>query len=119
MTKDEYEKLYLANHRIEGYGLDVTQHVPCPFCAAPDWQEWPIASVTEAMEVDTKCGSCGRSARAIVTRSEGGVSVEMVQTGGPDPPDYLVPPPRRWSPPERVVTDLHRPTSAKEARPDG
>lgn len=34
---DEYNHRYSQNFRVTGFGLDVTNHFPCPFCAAPDW----------------------------------------------------------------------------------
>lgn len=103
-TLEAYNEVFNANTRVEGYFTDVCQHVPCPFCAQPDWQQLrPAAGVLpgdDRPNIDAqmaevrKCSNCGRSAKAIVTRTENGVSAEFVQTGGDPPPSYL-PPMRR------------------------
>jgi hypothetical protein len=89
-TRAEYDRRFAANQRLEGYGIgNVTQHMPCPFCAAPDFMVHHILDVEEVMSLGATCQECGRSLKAIFTRSEGTVHFELVQTGGDDAPDYL------------------------------
>jgi hypothetical protein len=92
---DEYLKRLNENTKMEGFGFEVTMTVPCPFCAAPDFQKYLILEVEEAMAKDTTCKECGRSAKAIYHRSPGSTSFEVVQTGGPDQPEWLKPKMRR------------------------
>lgn len=101
-TREEYEARFAANQVVDGFGLDVHMVTPCPFCAAPGWATWYPAgelagkpSIDAQMEQNQTCRECGRSARAIITRTAGGVSAEFVQTGGPPSPAWLDPPPRR------------------------
>jgi hypothetical protein len=94
----EFEALYLTNHQITGYGLDgVTQHFPCPFCAAPEWYVVPLSDFNQDSP-NLKCDDCGRSAQYQFARADGGAAMEIVQTGGDDPPDFLKPWPRRVKP---------------------
>lgn len=94
-SADEYRVRFHRNHRVEGYGMETTTVAPCPFCAAPDWQKWPIVTVAEAVGKEATCRECGRSAKALVKRDAHGVSFEFVQTGGPDQPEWLTPKMRR------------------------
>ncbi len=101
----EYQARFHANSQVGGYGLEVHQHMPCPFCAAPGWATWYIAgelagkpSLDDQMRAESTCSECGRSGKAIVIRDAHGVSAEFVQTGGDDPPTWLTPPPRRVTP---------------------
>jgi hypothetical protein len=92
---DEYTARFHQNQRIEGYGLDTTMVMPCPFCAAPDFMRWKILEVESAMHRGGTCKECGRSTKAIFQRSPSGVQFEIVQTGGPDQPEWLAPKMRR------------------------
>lgn len=94
MTKDEYERLVTANTKIEGYGLDVTMHLPCPFCAAPDFMLYKVIDANDALRAGAVCKSCGRGMKGIVQESSAETTIEMVQTCGNDPPEFL-PPMRR------------------------
>lgn len=87
---EEYNKRFHENSRVEGFGLDVAQIFPCPFCAAPNWMTAKIIEVEDVMQREHHCCECGRSARAIIDRHPGGVSFEIVQTGGPDQPDWML-----------------------------
>lgn len=101
-TLEEYNAKFMQGSEVTGYGMDVTQHLPCPFCAHPGFKELqPVAGIVDdrpnidaQMEAEATCENCGRSGRAVVTRDASGVSAEFVQTGGDDPPEYL-PPMRR------------------------
>jgi hypothetical protein len=101
-TKAEYERRYNANSRVEGFGLTTAQVVPCPFCGAPEWSRWVIAELAlndyKPMREERRCRECGRSARMEVRRDAGSLTSELVQTGGPDPAEYLRPWPRRDDP---------------------
>lgn len=96
---EEYNERFHKNNRTTGYGIgNVYCHVPCPFCAAPDWMSWEVLSVEDSMKVGAECKECGRSAKAIISRSKDGISFEIVQTGGPDQPVWLEPKMRRVTP---------------------
>lgn len=93
---EEYRRRFYKNYKIEGYGIgSVHCHYPCPFCAAPEFMVAEILETDKALERGGTCSECGRSARAIMSRTQGSVSFEMVQTGGDDPPDWLTPKMRR------------------------
>jgi hypothetical protein len=86
---DEYIERFHSNQRITGYGLATKTHYPCPFCAAPDWMVAWILETDTAIEKGATCNECGRSAKAIVKQTKGGVTFEFVQTGGDDRPEWL------------------------------
>jgi hypothetical protein len=94
MTQAEYERRFAANHRIEGFGVGVRQHMPCPFCAAADFMIVAILNPADAMARGATCRECHRSARFVFRGEPGAIAGEMVLTGGDDPPDFL-PPMRR------------------------
>jgi hypothetical protein len=92
----EYNRRFALNQEITGFGITgVEQHTPCPFCAAPDFMVHKILETEEAFSKGAECRECGRSAKALFDRSTGGVRFEIVQTGGPEQPDWLVPKMRR------------------------
>lgn len=91
MTKQEYEAKFAANQKITGYGVDVAMHMPCPACAEPDFVVYKILEIEEIMSKERVCTHCGVGMRAIFSHDNGGVSFEIVQTQGPDLPDYLPP----------------------------
>lgn len=101
----EYAERFNAAASVAGFGLDVHQIVPCPFCAAPGWAVWyPAGELAGKPDIDVQmsaektCRECGRSGRAVVDRrGPADVSAEFVQTGGDDPPPWMQPPPRRVS----------------------
>lgn len=87
----EYNSLYMANHRITGFGIEgVTQHFPCPFCADPDWLVVKIMDFGTSTD-PVKCSHCSRTARIEATEENGGKRIEIVQTAGDDPAPYLPP----------------------------
>lgn len=87
-----YTARFHANQRMTGFGIDVTVHVPCPFCSAPDWIVMKVIDTKEAMKTGASCEECGRSARAIFHVDQpGNAEFEVVQTGGSDAPDWLPP----------------------------
>lgn len=102
-----YAIAYRDNTVIKGFGADTATVFPCPFCAAPGWVEANIVDVKGAMARGGTCGECGRSARFVFSTtppedidgvawtSAGMITLELVQTGGDDPPAWLIPRPRR------------------------
>lgn len=96
LSAQAYIEKFHANQKIEGFGIDkVTIHVPCPFCAEPDFMLYTILEVEKALEAGATCKHCNRGSKAIIHRENGGMSFEMVQTCGDEPSDWLVPKMRR------------------------
>lgn len=93
-TLEEYQRLFVERTRYEGNGFDTTAISPCPFCCAAEHMRVRVLDSEAAFEKGASCVECGRSWRAVMDRSTGGLSFEIVQTGGPDPAPYL-PPMRR------------------------
>jgi hypothetical protein len=93
---NEYTERYARNNRIEGFGVHGTRVISaCPFCAAADWMSCKVIETREAMTNGAICKKCGRGACAIFTDNPNGVSFEIVQTTGPDQPEWLKPKMRR------------------------
>lgn len=93
-----FERRFKAAYRLSGAGLDVAVHYPCPFCAAPEWLVQPVFATRLDHGPETTCVECGRSARFLTDApGPGSVTVELVQTGGPPPPEWV---PARWAPEE-------------------
>ncbi len=89
-TQDEYSKRYAENTKTSGTGIyGVRCHVPCPFCAAPDFMVHAILEVEDAYAKGATCKECGRSMHAIVTKSDSATRMAFVQTGGDDPPPWV------------------------------
>lgn len=92
---EEYIVNFEANGKVSGRGLTTTQHFPCPFCAAPNCVVAPIISVQEHLRRGGTCKECGRGWRTEFTGKAPSISFEMVQTSGPDQPEWLQPKMRR------------------------
>jgi hypothetical protein len=100
----EFTARFEANYQLTGTGAGTTVHAPCPFCAAPDFALWPLTTgLHDAMTREATCRDCGRSGAWMYGVSPIGdiYSGEFVQTGGDDPPAWLLPPPRRLHTPGR------------------
>ena len=94
----EYLALFQSNQHIKGFGIgNVHIHMPCPFCAAADFLVYEILQCEVAMGKGATCRQCGRGAKTIYTRTPGSLSFEIVQTEGPDQPEWLKPKMRRLS----------------------
>lgn len=94
-SMEEYTRRFSVNAEVTGFGADVTQHFPCPFCAAPGFMQikpMELAMKDEAT-FEATCKHCGRSGRMPFKRGSLGSSMQFEQTGGPDPPPWLQPPP--------------------------
>lgn len=95
-SAEEHEVKFGANMKMTGFGLTgVTQHMPCPFCAEPDFSVYRVIDADVAVASNRTCKSCGRSAKCIVTKNGSSQTVELVQTGGEDLPAWYTNPPRR------------------------
>lgn len=95
---DEYTERFQKSYRLEGFGPEVLIYMPCPFCAAPDFIVHGIMETAAALSKGATCRECGRSARAIIIEeTPGSHQLEIVQTGGPEQPDWLQPQMRRVS----------------------
>ena len=89
MTKEEYEAKYHANMKFSGTGFETTCHVPCPFCAEPDFLVHRVIGTEEAYTKGAVCPACGAGFRGIFQHDASGVTMEIVQTCGPDAPDFM------------------------------
>ena len=94
VTKEELERRFKENYRIEGFGVDMTIHCPCPFCGAPDFITYEFWRVTEELSRERVCKECGRGLRGTIERIQDAITLELEQTCGDDPPPY-VPIPKR------------------------
>lgn len=91
--------------RVDEYAWDAEKRpIPRPSasasrppCGAPGWATWVIADLAmtdnSGMKTPHTCANCGRSARFDIQRSEDEIRSELVQTGGPNPPDWY---PKPW-----------------------
>lgn len=86
----EYTERTNINTRITGQGIgNVYTHQPCFFCGAPDFMCYEIMQVEKVMSEGATCKECGRSCKAIFKHDRGSTAFEVVQTGGPEQPDYF------------------------------
>lgn len=88
-NKAEYEERFALNNKLSGFGVDTTMHMPCPFCAAPDFMVYRIIETHAALREGGTCVECHRGFRGDVTVTSHGTSCEFVQTCGDDAPDYI------------------------------
>jgi len=88
---EEYLKRSAKNQSVTGHGLgNVMVYAPCPFCAAKDFMVYELMTVHEAMQEDRICSECERGAKFLLDKCEhGSLFFEMVQTSGPDQPEWL------------------------------
>lgn len=96
---DELAKLTTENTKITGYGAKTTMISPCPFCAYPNFMRWPILDMREVASKGAVCFRCKRGARLVFEDyPDGGAGFEIVQTEGPDQPEWFQPKMRRVEP---------------------
>lgn len=86
---EEYKRKFTANQKIDGFGLGILIHVPCPFCAEPDFLVHKLHEAERAYRDGAVCKHCGRGLRGLFNYDASGVSFEFVQTVGVAPPDWL------------------------------
>jgi hypothetical protein len=93
---EEYNHLYMLRTKITGFGIEVMQHLPCPFCAAPEMltmSPWEMATTWGDHHVEEHtCDHCGRSIRLTFERTGEGSSIKSEQCGGDPQPEWLEPP---------------------------
>jgi hypothetical protein len=95
-SMDDHTCRSAMNMRVEGSGIETRVILPCPFCAAGNFMVVPVTDSVGALTRGAMCNSRGRSAKAIYHADEpGNEQFEIVQTGGPRQPDWLVPKIRR------------------------
>jgi hypothetical protein len=94
---DEYLKRVKENQSLSGHGADTTLHMPCPFCGAAEFMTYAIGAMEAVTGKGATCKECGRSARFLYEHHHDRASFEIVQTGGPDQPQWLIPKMRRTS----------------------
>ena len=95
-TREEWEKRFAENQKISGFGLATSMHMPCPFCAAPDFLTYRIIDTEEALVDGAVCKECNRGAAIeFSVNTPSNKQFEMVQTSGPDQPVWLDPLMRR------------------------
>jgi hypothetical protein len=89
LTKEELERRFKENYRIEGFGLDMTIHSPCPFCGAADFLTYKFWKFSQELTKETVCRDCGRGLLGIIKRAQGSIILEVEQTRGDDAPPYI------------------------------
>jgi hypothetical protein len=95
-SMQEYTERFHANQKITGYGIDTTMHMPCPFCAAPEWMVYRIIDSETAMVEGAVCSECNRgAAMEFQVNTPSNKQFEVVQTAGEPQPDWLQPMMRR------------------------
>ena len=95
-SMDQLAVRQLENTSVSGQGTSTAQHFPCPFCGSKDWY---VVRVIEFAQNHgpIECSECGRSAKLLYSTKNGGPmrggssQIEVVQTGGPDQPEWLEP----------------------------
>ena len=83
-SRDEFNEKHEANSRISGSGSETTLHMPCPFCAEPDFLVHRIVDADAAYAKGAVCKFCRRGVRRVVNCGQVGWTTEAVQTCGPD-----------------------------------
>lgn len=91
----EFERRYALTLSFDGLGVDTKIHCPCPFCAHADFWIYRLIDLHDALSRRAFCVNCGRAARVIFTFENGEQRAEIVQTSGPDQPEWLQPKMRR------------------------
>lgn len=97
-SMDELNTMATQNARVDGYGLEIAQFIPCPCCGTADCLKLMPAQMAMQGErsyaVTGSCGRCGRTFEVRVNRSEDGseVSGGFVLVGGDPAPEWLQPP---------------------------
>lgn len=89
-SMEEFRRRSEQGNRFSGTGADLARHIPCPFCAAPCFRSIKVCDIPDAAKLtdEATCTACDRSARIA---SLGVHRVVWIQTGGDDPPSWLVP----------------------------
>lgn len=95
-SMQEYTERFHANQNVSGFGIETTMHMPCPFCAAPEFMVYRIIDSEAAMQEGAVCSSCKRGAAIeFSVNTESMKQFEVVQTSGAAQPSWLQPQMRR------------------------
>lgn len=95
---DELNAKCLANNVIDGFGIgNVHTTIACPFCGEPGFLKYEILEVEKKMTEGAVCSHCNRGCRAEFVHDKGSIGFCLVQTSGPDVPDWYQPKMRRAS----------------------
>lgn len=104
----KFTEKFNANTKYSGFRLQTTIHMPCGFCAEPDFLVAKILDVDVEMKKANICKNCGRGLKTIFKVDKPGEKVfEMVQFCGPNGPKFL-PPIRRID--CAICNDTHKMT---------
>lgn len=87
----EYIDQMNTNISMSGIGIEYEVHLPCPFCAHAGWLSYVVPTMRDTLMKGATCANCGRSARLVLQEAPNSVKLELVQTGGPDQPDWMTP----------------------------
>lgn len=91
-TVEEFNARYNENYKTEGFGLgNVFCDLPCFFCAAPNFARYEIMEFETIMTKEHICTECERGAKAIIAHEGETSTLRVVQTCGPDAPDFIAP----------------------------
>jgi hypothetical protein len=89
-TQEEYEARHAENYRLSGHGIgNVHVHMPCPFCAAPEFLTYEILSMRDTLARGATCKECKRGMRAVFKSDDHSTGFELVQTAGADPAPWI------------------------------
>lgn len=98
-TLEELNAAVIANTTITGLGAETATVTACPFCGAAGFMTLPITGVREALAAGATCAACGRAGKFAFSGPVAPmIEFKFVQTGGIDPPAFMVPMPERVSP---------------------
>ena len=87
---NEYLERFHGNYVVTGFGSDTKVIMPCPFCSAPAIMSYKIIDAKEEMKKERTCVECKRSFKCIFhVDTPLSTEWEMVQTSGPDQPEWL------------------------------
>lgn len=87
-TEAEFLVRFRRNQRLSGRGLETRVHMPCAFCAAPDFIVYRIVEVESIMTKGAVCRECKRGLRAHYRHAVGMTTFGLVQTSGDPPPPW-------------------------------
>jgi hypothetical protein len=101
-TKEEFDIRFAANAYADPDGsMECAFHIPCPFCAAPDFVVAKLLEFNMITSMARTCRECDRGVKLVLkpvhhpkTGNLIGESYQFLQTHGEDPPS--------WAPMKRV-----------------
>ncbi len=92
MNRAEFFAKATANMRVSGFGIaETTVHIPCPFCAEPDFMVSRVMESREPFSAGATCKHCGRSARFPVESDSDSTRTWLEVTDDGPHPDEMYP----------------------------